>query len=248
MKEKNLFYYTIAMLIFFTWGITTCGEASIYKEASTSKNYYEGFITGYKKSLSDSKISRFAESLLFRFNPDLQHKISLEVNQGMVSVFVKNTLSAESMFRKDADIIRDIQRALQFESDLLPTNLSLLSKSGKVTVKGKVKTPGEKELIEKIMTKIAGVEEISNQLQIVDSKVDHIKSAVNDPGVCSDLLQWNINVGNKVFKLYVNRDNETITVRGEAEDWEQKDQVENVVKMRAPGNFQIINEINIQKS
>jgi uncharacterized protein HemX len=81
-------------------------------------------------------------------------------------------------------------------------------------------------------------------------RADHLKSSLmnKNTGRHSDLLQWNLDVDNKTFQVTVNRNEETITIRGEAEDWEQKDKVEHVLKARAPHGFQIINEIDISQT
>ena len=87
----------------------------------------------------------------------------------------------------------------------------------------------------------------SNQLQTINPRFEYNKLAINDIGKypSPSLLQWKIEVGNKIFQIFVNRADETITIRGEADDWEEKDKVEHVIKLRAPTNFQIINEIDI---
>lgn len=77
-------------------------------------------------------------------------------------------------------------------------------------------------------------------------KADHFKSLMEkDTERHPDLMQWNLDVDNRNYQVTVNRNEETITIRGEAEDWSQKDKVERVVKLRAPRGFQIINEIDI---
>jgi len=76
-------------------------------------------------------------------------------------------------------------------------------------------------------------------------KADHLTSPMKKAGEHSDLLQWNLDIDDKTFQVTVNRNEETITIRGEAEDWEQKDKAEHVLKVRAPSGFQIINEIDI---
>ena len=79
-------------------------------------------------------------------------------------------------------------------------------------------------------------------------KADHLKSRMEkDTGGHPDLLQWNLDVDDKIFQVTVNRSEETITIRGVAEDWEQKDKAEHVLKVRAPSGFQIINEIDISQ-
>ena len=79
-------------------------------------------------------------------------------------------------------------------------------------------------------------------------RADHLQSIMKkDMENRPDLMQWNLDVDNKTFQVTVNRNDETITIRGEAEDWEQKDRAERVLKARAPKGFQIINEIDISQ-
>lgn len=67
----------------------------------------------------------------------------------------------------------------------------------------------------------------------------------NTEKYCSHLMKWDIEVEKNSFHICVNRNEKTITVRGEAEDLEQKDKVEQIIELRAPSNFQIINKIDI---
>ena len=99
----------------------------------------------------------------------------------------------------------------------------------------------------KSMTRVFDEQEISNQLPIIDPKIDYFRLAMHDVGRRSrpHLLQWNIEIDNKSFQIYVNRGEETVVIQGEAEDWKEKERVEHVLKLRAPSNFQIINEIKI---
>jgi len=99
-----------------------------------------------------------------------------------------------------------------------------------------------------------GKEEVTSELEKGEfdkeeaDRADHFKSYMEkDTGRQPDLLQWNLYVDNRTYQVMVNRNEETITIRGEAEDWEQKDKVERVLKLRAPNGFQIINEIDIRQ-
>lgn len=86
------------------------------------------------------------------------------------------------------------------------------------------------------------------ELEKEADKADHLKSRIKRAaGNHPDMLQWNLDIDDKIFQVTVNRNEETITIRGEAEDWEQKDKAEHVLKLRAPNGFQIINEIDISQ-
>jgi hypothetical protein len=58
-------------------------------------------------------------------------------------------------------------------------------------------------------------------------------------------LQWDLEVKDDIYHIFVNRKDKTVTVRGEAEDREEKEQVEHIIKLRAPDNFEIINKIEV---
>ena len=103
----------------------------------------------------------------------------------------------------------------------------------------------KKDMAERIVTRITGVKGISNQLQVIVAEA-WVNPSVNDGGRHRPgLMTWNLEVGNKTFLICVNRENGTITIRGVVEDPEQKDRAEHILKLRAPGNFQIINEIEV---
>ncbi|MEW5803310.1 MAG: hypothetical protein AB1847_14545 [bacterium] len=74
---------------------------------------------------------------------------------------------------------------------------------------------------------------------------EYLDSTKKDTRKNPDLMQWNMEVDDKTFQIMVNRNEETITIRGEAEDWKQKEKAENVLRLRAPSGFQIINQIDI---
>lgn len=100
---------------------------------------------------------------------------------------------------------------------------------------------------DKLITRVFSIEKAFPQLEMINSKIKGEKLAIlNNTGRRSrpDLLNWDIEVNHKIFKVYINRDNETITIQGEAEDWKEKELVEKVIKLRAPINFEIINKID----
>jgi len=99
----------------------------------------------------------------------------------------------------------------------------------------------------KTMTRVFDEQEISNRLPITEQKNDYCKLAMHDVARRSRLhiLQWDIEIANKSFQIYVNRGEEFVVIQGEAEDWKEKEKVEHVIKLRAPSDFQVINEIKI---
>ena len=171
------------------------------------------------------------------------------LEQGIRSVdgvlFTKNFLIAEEISRKDVNIVQDINRAFGYEPDLVGADIKVTCESGKVTLNGKIDIASKKDLAGSLLIRIVGVKDFSNQLRIVASEI-LVKPAVNDnEKLQSGLLKWNLEVGNKTLQVCVDRENETITIRGEVQDREQKDRAEHILKLRAPGNFQIINEIEV---
>ena len=64
----------------------------------------------------------------------------------------------------------------------------------------------------------------------------------------SHLLKWDIEVDKMVFQIHVNTHDETITVRGHAENLELEEKVKKIVNMRAPTNYRIIYQISINKN
>lgn len=80
------------------------------------------------------------------------------------------------------------------------------------------------------------------------NEVDHPQSYIRSLDGHPDLLRWSIEVDDKPFQVTINRDKETITIEGEAEDRDQKDKVEHVIRLRAPNGFRIINEIKITRN
>ena len=80
---------------------------------------------------------------------------------------------------------------------------------------------------------------------LIDVKAEYPESAKNYLDEYPDLLKWDIEVDNKVFKVYVNTYEEKIIIRGQADDWKQKEKVEKFVNLRAPSNYRIIYEISM---
>jgi len=101
----------------------------------------------------------------------------------------------------------------------------------------------EKKISQNALPKINDGQETPQLLRI--SYSDH---TVNSTRRNSDLLHWDLEIDDSLFQLYVNRSNKTVTIRGKAQDFEQKEKVEDIVEMRAPDNFQVINQIDISKN
>ena len=160
-------------------------------------------------------------------------------------LFIKNLLIAEEPSRKDASIVQDIKRAIGYESNLAGADITVTCESGKVILNGKIDIVSQKNLVGSLLIKIVGVKEVSNQLRIIASEI-LVKPAANDnEKLQHGLLKWNLEIGNKTFQIRVDRENETVTIRGEVENWEQKRRAEYILKSRVPADFQIINEIQI---
>ena len=88
-------------------------------------------------------------------------------------------------------------------------------------------------------------EEAINQFEQNDRMDDHSTSVESYLDDHPDLLRWNMEVDSRDFQIFVDRDNEVIIVRGEADDYKLKEKVENYVKARAPSNFRIIYDIDV---
>ena len=160
-------------------------------------------------------------------------------------LFIKNLLIVEETSRNDAGIVQDIKRAFGYESDLLGADIKVTCESGKVILNGKIDIASKKDLAGSLLFRIVGVKEVSNQIRIVASEIWVKPAANSNEKLESGLLKWNLEVGNKIFQICVDRKNGTVTIRGEVEDWEQKDRAEHILKLRVPDNFQIINEIYV---
>ncbi|MGA1796153.1 MAG: hypothetical protein ACMUIL_09860 [bacterium] len=62
----------------------------------------------------------------------------------------------------------------------------------------------------------------------------------------SDLMHWAIVVHEKMFDVYVDRNAETIIVRGEADTQDEKDMVEEYVRSKCPSNYELFSSIHIK--
>jgi hypothetical protein len=52
-------------------------------------------------------------------------------------------------------------------------------------------------------------------------------------------------INGKLFDIFINNAEESITVRGEVEDWEEKDRVEQYFRLRAPSGYHVNYDIKI---
>lgn len=116
----------------------------------------------------------------------------------------------------------------------------------KITIKDVLFGSG-KVLETKIISDIFSVEGSSHPIKTIDTTVDSGRFAMIDGRrhLPSDLLKWNMEVDHKIFQIFINRDNMTVTIKGEVENRKEKEKVEHVIKLRAPANFEIINKIDI---
>jgi len=90
---------------------------------------------------------------------------------------------------------------------------------------------------------------IDNQIQNIDRiKMDRIRYVRIDSKRRRNLnmLEWDLEIKESTYHIYVNRYDKTVTIGGEAEDGEEKVRVEHIIELRAPDNFQIINRIEVQ--
>jgi len=62
----------------------------------------------------------------------------------------------------------------------------------------------------------------------------------------SDLMHWTISVHEKMFDVYVDRDAERIIVQGEADTQDEKDSVEEYVRLKSPSNYELFSSIHIK--
>ena len=73
-------------------------------------------------------------------------------------------------------------------------------------------------LTTKTWSKISDVQVISNCHRTIDSRMIRVTFLTPDTErrSLSDMLQWNVEVNNRIFQIYVDRELKTITIRGEA--------------------------------
>ncbi len=172
------------------------------------------------------------------------------LNQDILNVqgveFIDNALIAQETIRNDGHIIKDVERILQ--SKLNPEELDILitCDAGVVTLEGKIATVTEGARLERIVRNINGVKEVFSHLHIKRLRSSYNKSiGINENRDPSDYLSWDMDIGNSIIQISVDRSYRTITIRGEVKDMDQKNRAEHLVRLRAPTNFSIINGIHI---
>ncbi|MCL6584407.1 MAG: BON domain-containing protein [bacterium] len=229
----------------------------------------QGYIQKASFNLNDSEIHRAIDRLIYL--DERIHKgkdIVILVDNGVVSLqgriandyereilkqdirsvdgilFIKDMLITDETSRGDMDIVQDIKRAFGYEPDLAGADIMITCKLGKVTLNGELDLAA-KDLAESLLLRVVGVKEFSNQIRIVPVSVLVKPKNYVVRSSSSNLINWNLEVENKSFQICIDKENETVTIRGNGEDLKQKDKVEDIVKSRAPSNFQIVNEIEI---
>ncbi|MGA1796659.1 MAG: BON domain-containing protein [bacterium] len=160
--------------------------------------------------------------------------------------FVYNGLTPRTETRQDKDISRDVERTLHSLLGLARADAGFACKGGEVVLDGTVSNVEGKILMEGIVERIAGVKTVVSHLRIEYPRVSPTAASVqgNDPSPAG-LINWSMDVGNSAFRICVDRQRKTITITGEANDQEQKYRAENLIRLRAPDNFSIINDIRI---
>ncbi|MGA1870511.1 MAG: hypothetical protein ACMUJM_18395 [bacterium] len=77
-----------------------------------------------------------------------------------------------------------------------------------------------------------------------DFKVQPIRYAMNsEQDTGSWEHTWEVNINNKTFHIYIDRDEEKVIIKGRVDYLDEKEEVERVIKMRAPSTYTIVNEI-----
>jgi len=62
----------------------------------------------------------------------------------------------------------------------------------------------------------------------------------------SDLIHWTIAIHEKIFDVYVDRHAERIIVQGEADTQDEKDSVEEYLRLKSPSNYELFSSIHIK--
>jgi osmotically-inducible protein OsmY len=159
--------------------------------------------------------------------------------------FVDNGLIAQETIRNDGHIIKDVERILQSKLNPAELNILITCDAGDVTLEGKIATIAGGARLERIVGNVSGIKEVFSHLQIKGLKVSYNKSSGINKEDPSNNLNWDMDIGNSKFQISLDRTHKTITIRGEVKDLEQKNRVEHMVRLRAPKDFSIINEIYI---
>lgn len=81
------------------------------------------------------------------------------------------TADQQSNARSDVDVTRQIRRAIVADKALSTNahNVKIITRAGKVTLKGPVRNEGEKQAVEAKAVEVAGAGNVSNQLSVTDT-------------------------------------------------------------------------------
>ena len=160
--------------------------------------------------------------------------------------FVDNSLIAQETIRSDGHIIKDVDRFLQSKPNLAALDILITCNAGDVTLEGTITTIAEKALLKGIIGNVSGIKGVFSHLQIKGPEASNNKfTGMNKNRDAFDSINWNMDIGSSIFQISVDRDHKTITIQGEVKEMEQRNRVEHLVRLRAPVNFSIINEIDI---
>src|SRR5690606_10566638 len=88
----------------------------------------------------------------------------VEKVRGVTRVTAKLDIRPES--RTDAEIERDAQAALAYDSDTREIAVDVEARDGVVTLRGSVKTGGQRAAVEDVVKTVPGVHEIENTLEL----------------------------------------------------------------------------------
>ena len=176
---------------------------------------------------------------------DIYQKWFLE--HDVLSVFgvqrVENTLMTQNTTRTDEDIIKDLKRILHSEPSLATSDIMMTCHDGTVVLTGTTDSNMNRILVERIAAQISGIQDINNHMRIVYPSL--ATSVINKNGNDPNILIWDMHVGHETFRIYVDQNSKTIIIRGQATCEDEKNKAEQILQLRAPEHFKIINEISI---
>ena len=64
-------------------------------------------------------------------------------------------------------------------------------------------------------------------------------SSLNELMKRSLIMERNVEINGKVFGVFVNHNEKSVTVRGEVEGWEERDRVEQYFRLRTPSDYHV---------
>jgi len=82
------------------------------------------------------------------------------------------TADQQANSKSDVQITRDIRKALMADKELstYAHNIKVITRNGKVTLKGPVRTPEEKATVEAKVAEVAGAANVTSQVSVTDKK------------------------------------------------------------------------------